>query len=115
MGLGPLADRHGALRVLEPRASWAASPRHREAEWAYGVSGVRTGVRRLAVWAATSLEFRLHQVPPPTLLRANGRATARWLDNVNTDFDYRNYNVNITMDHNTNAAQGRPPGGGVHT
>ena len=29
-------------------------------------------------------------VPPPALLRANGRATARWLDNVNSFFDYRN-------------------------
>ena len=49
------------------------------------------------------------------LLRANGRATARWLDNVNTDFDYRNYNVNIIMDHDTNDTQGRPSGGGMHT
>ena len=37
--------KHDALRVLGTVRSPAARPRPREAEWAYGDSGVRTGVR----------------------------------------------------------------------
>ena len=81
---------------------------------AYGDPGVRTAVRTLPGEDLTFIEFCL-QVLLPALLRANGRATARWLVNVNTHCDYRNYNVNIIMDHDTNDTQGRPSGGGMHT
>ena len=64
--------------------------------------------------ALTFFEFCL-RVLLPVLQRANGRATTRWLDNVNTDNDYRNYCINNTMDNNTNDSQGRPAGGGVQT
>ena len=98
----------------EPRAPPAAWSRPRDAEWAYRDSGVRTGVRNWPGAAITFIEFCLQGVLP-VLLCANGRATSRWLDNANTDIDYRNYNINNTMDHNTNVVQGSPPGGGVQT
>ena len=42
-----------------------ALSRHTGAELAYYDTGVRTSVRRLAVWAATFLEFCLQGPPPP--------------------------------------------------
>ena len=64
--------------------------------------------------ASTFIEFCLQGVLP-VLQRANGRATTRWLDNVNTDTDYRNYYIDNTMDNHTNVSQGRLTGGGVQT
>ena len=64
--------------------------------------------------ATTFIEFCLQGVLP-VLQRANGRATTRWLDNVNTDTDYRNYYIDNTMDNHTNVSQGRLTGGGVQT
>ena len=90
---------HGMARLP------AAGSRPRDAEWAYGDSGVRTGVRNWPGAAFTFLEFCL-QVVLPVLLRANGRATTRWLDIVNTDIDYRNFCFNYNMDHNANDSQG---------
>ena len=81
---------------------------------AYGDPGVRTGVRTLPGEALTFIEFCL-QVLLPALLRANGRATSRWLDIVNTDIDYRNFCINYNMDHKSNDSQGSLSGGGVQT
>ena len=102
------------LRVLGTARSPAARPRPSEAVWAYGDSGVRTVVRNWPGAAFTFLEFCL-QVVLPVLLRANGRATARWLDIVNTDIDYRIFCFNYNMDYNADDSQGRPSGGGVQT
>ena len=99
---------HGMARLP------AAGSRPRDAEWAYGDFGLRTGVRNWPGAAFTFLEFCL-QVVLPVLLRANGRATTRWLDIVNTDIDYRIFCFNYNMDHNANDSQGRPSGGGVQT
>ena len=47
------------------------------------------------------------------LLRANGRATSRWLDIVNTDIDYRNFCFNYNMEAEEEAAEqesGAPQG-----
>ena len=99
---------HGMARLP------AAGSRPRDAEWAYGDSGVRTVVRSWPGAAFTFLEFCL-QVVLPVLLRANGRATSRWLDIVNTDIDYRIFCFNYNMDYNANDSQGRPSGGGVQT
>ena len=99
---------HGMARLP------AAGSRPRDAEWAYGDFGLRTGVRNWPGAAFTFLEFCL-QVVLPVLLRANGRATTRWLDIVNTDIDYRNFCINYNMDHNSNDSQGSLSGGGVQT
>ena len=91
---------HGMARLP------AAGSRPRDAEWAYGDSGVRTGVRNWPGAAFTFLEFCL-QVVLPVLLRANGRTTASLAQRR-----LLNTNIFITMSDTRRSPTTTPRSGG---